>query len=74
MDEMALPFPSPAGYAEYLAAEACSEVRHEFHDGVTVAMAGGTPEHSLLCARVLVVLGNALEGQPYRPFESNLRL
>lgn len=71
---MAAPAARRSSYSEYLAAEARSEVKHEFHDGTVVAMAGGSPEHSLLCARVLLVLGNALEGRTCRPFESNLRL
>jgi hypothetical protein len=35
-------------YAEYLAAEAGSDVRHEFLDGRVCAIAGGTPEHGAL--------------------------
>src|SRR5262245_34789142 len=61
-------------YAEYSAREAESSVRHEFHDGAVIAMAGGTPEHSLLAARVLVALGRALSHGPYTLFESNLRI
>jgi Uma2 family endonuclease len=71
---MIAPAARPVSYAEYLAAEARSESKHEFHDGTVVAMAGGSPEHSLLCARLLLALGNALEGSDCRPFESNLRL
>ena len=33
-------------YAEYVAAEAASEVRHEFLNGEVWEMAGGTPEHA----------------------------
>ena len=36
-------------YAEYVAAEAASEVRHEFLNGEVWAMAGGTPEHACAC-------------------------
>ncbi|MBL9020574.1 MAG: Uma2 family endonuclease, partial [Myxococcales bacterium] len=35
-------------YAEYLAAEAASEQRHEFIAGEVIAMAGGTIEHGRL--------------------------
>ena len=35
-------------YAEYLAAEAVSDVRHEYLNGEVWAMAGGTPEHAAL--------------------------
>jgi len=39
-------------YAEYLAVESCSEARHEFIDGVIVAMAGGSLEHNRLESRI----------------------
>lgn len=40
-----------ATYADYLAAEQTSEARHEFIDGVIVAMAGGSDEHNAICSR-----------------------
>jgi Uma2 family endonuclease len=39
-------------YADYLAAEQRSERRHEFLDGVIVAMAGGSDEHNALAAKL----------------------
>lgn len=44
-------------YAEYLAAERVSDVRHEYLRGQVFAMAGGTPEHGRLAASVIVLLG-----------------
>jgi Uma2 family endonuclease len=38
-------------YADYLAAEQTSERRHEFVDGVIVAIAGGSDEHNALSAK-----------------------
>jgi Uma2 family endonuclease len=38
-------------YADYLAAEQASERRHEFIDGVIVAMAGGSDEHNAIASR-----------------------
>ena len=35
-------------YEDYLALEAESDVKYEFHDGFIVAMAGGTPEHGIV--------------------------
>jgi len=61
-------------YAEYLELERGSEVKHEFLDGAVVAMAGGTADHSLLGANVLVSLTNALRGTPCRVFTSDLRV
>lgn len=40
-----------ATYADYLAAEQMSMARHEFIDGVIVAMAGGSDEHNAICSR-----------------------
>lgn len=34
-------------YAEYLEQERASLEKHEFFDGRILAMAGGTPQHSL---------------------------
>jgi Uma2 family endonuclease len=45
-----------ATYAEYLAAEQHSELRHEFIDGVIVAMAGGSDEHNAISSRFTVLL------------------
>lgn len=33
-------------YKDYLALEAESDIKYEYHDGFIVAMAGGSPEHS----------------------------
>lgn len=61
-------------YAEYLAAEAVSEVRHEYLNGEVWAMAGGTPEHAALAAAMIRELGASLRGKPCRPFSSDLRV
>ena len=46
-----LSLPHRATYADYLAAEQGSERRHEFFDGVIVAMAGGSGEHNAIASR-----------------------
>jgi Uma2 family endonuclease len=51
-----------ATYADYLAAEQNSDCRHEFIDGVIVAMAGGSDEHNALTSRLAIVLGTRLTG------------
>ena len=61
-------------HAEYLAAEAASEVRHEFLNGEVWAMAGGTPEHAALAAALIAELGAALRGKPCRVYTSDLRV
>jgi Uma2 family endonuclease len=45
-----------ATYADYLAVERDSPVRHEFVDGVIIAMAGGSSLHSRLAGRFAGVL------------------
>jgi Uma2 family endonuclease len=61
-------------YAEYIAAEAASDVRHELLDGEVHAMAGGTPEHAALAAAFLGELRVALRGRPCRIYSSDLRV
>jgi Uma2 family endonuclease len=46
-----LSLPHRATYADYLAAEQGSERRHEFFDGIIVAMAGGSDEHNAIASR-----------------------
>jgi Uma2 family endonuclease len=46
-----LSLPRRTTYADYLAAEQGSERRHEFLDGVIVAMAGGSDEHNAIAFR-----------------------
>lgn len=61
-------------YAEYLAAEARSEVKHEFLRGEVWAMAGGTPSHAGMQVNVSSSLVVALKGRPCRVFSSDLRV
>lgn len=60
--------------AEYLRLEQDSVGRHEYHDGLIVAMAGGTAEHSLIAANLIRELGNRLKGKICRVYDSNLRI
>jgi Uma2 family endonuclease len=61
-------------YAEYLAAEAVAEVRHEYFGGHVWAMAGGTIEHGGLAVAVAREIGQALRGRPCRAFSSDVRV
>jgi Uma2 family endonuclease len=72
---MGRPAPSARmSYAEYLAAEAVSDVRHEFLNGEVWAMAGGTPEHAALAASMIGELRAALRGKPCRTYSADLRI
>jgi Uma2 family endonuclease len=52
-----------ATYADYLATEHNSRSRHEFIDGVIVAMAGGSDEHNAITSRFTVLCGTRLSGR-----------
>jgi Uma2 family endonuclease len=60
-------------YADYLALEASSNVKHEFLDGQIYAMAGGTPEHAALGAAV-IGLFPLLRGSGCRAYDADLRV
>jgi Uma2 family endonuclease len=60
-------------YAEYLALEESSSVRHEFLDGEIYAMAGGSPDHASLSAAVIRLVGAGLP-PGCRTFTSDLRV
>jgi len=61
-------------YAEYLAAEAGAEVRHEYLNGEVWEMAGGTIEHGALASAMAGELRVALRGKPCRSFSSDVRV
>jgi Uma2 family endonuclease len=51
-----------ATYADYLAVEHSSRVRHEYLDGVIVAMAGGSDEHNAIMMQFGVLCANRCAG------------
>ncbi len=61
-------------YADYLAIEDFSNVKHEFLLGQMYAMAGGTPEHAMLAAAVSGALYSQLRGGRCRVADSDLRI
>jgi Uma2 family endonuclease len=61
-------------WAEYLAVEASSNVKHEFLDGQIYAMAGGTPEHAALAATVIGLLFSQLRDGRCRAHDADLRV
>jgi Uma2 family endonuclease len=60
-------------YEDYLRALELSEVKLEFCDGEIYAMAGGTPTHAELAAKVARLLGNALPSACH-VFSSDLKV
>lgn len=60
-------------YADYLALEEESSIRHEYLDGEIYAMAGGTPDHAALSLSVLALVRAQLP-RGCRAFTSDLRV
>lgn len=58
--KVALSLPRRTSYTDYLAVESASERRHEFLDGVVVAMAGGSHEHNAIASRFAYLFGARL--------------
>lgn len=61
-------------YADYLALEEASNVKHEFLDGEIYAMAGGTFDHAALSVAVASAFLAQLRGGRCRVFSSDLRV
>lgn len=61
-------------FYDYIAVEEMSTIKHEFLDGQVWAMAGGTPEHAAVAAKVISLIDRQLEGQTCRVFSSDLRI
>lgn len=60
--------------AEYVDLENYSNVKHEYIDGLIIAMTGGTLEHSRLAAAILLELGIQLRGRPCAVYTSDARV
>jgi Uma2 family endonuclease len=60
-------------YAEYVALEDESSIRHEYLDGEIYAMAGGSPDHAALAGAVIGIFGSQLP-RGCRTFTSDLRV
>ena len=59
---------------QYLDLEEKSEIRHEFHDGEILAMAGGTYRHSQIFINLAAMFFRRLAGGPCQPLDGNLRV
>jgi Uma2 family endonuclease len=59
---------------EYLAWERRQETKHEYVDGVIVAMSGASLAHNTIVGNVVRVLGNALLDKPCRALPSDMRV
>ncbi|MEX1364520.1 MAG: Uma2 family endonuclease [Nannocystaceae bacterium] len=61
-------------HAEYLAFEREAEGKHEYVNGEVYAMAGGSPEHARLAARLSAQLLAGLASRPCDVFSADLRV
>src|SRR5688572_16708783 len=61
-------------YADYLAFEDSSNVKHEYLDGQIYGMPGGTPEHAALAATVIGLLFPQLAAGDCRAHSADLRV
>lgn len=65
---------SRVSFAEYLELEDRATAKHEYHDGIIVAMAGGTLDHGTVATNISREVGNALKGKPCRAINSDVKL
>lgn len=59
---------------EYLAQEVLADDRHEYIDGVVVAMSGGSIKHSRIKTDIARIAGSQLAGRDCEVFDSDLRV
>lgn len=59
---------------EYLAMERAAEDKSDYVDGVMYAMAGGSPQHSLIASNVNIELGSLLRDRACFVFNSDMKV
>lgn len=59
---------------DYLEAEQASDSKHEYFDGLVIAMAGASPRHNMISSNVVRLLSAALDAGPCRVFGSDQRV
>ena len=60
--------------AEYLELEHESDIKHEYHDGEILAMAGASHAHIRISGTINRLLGNQLSGGPCEVYLSDMRV
>lgn len=60
--------------ADYLSAEAASNVRHEYLGGIIYAMAGETKDHNQIVGNLYFALRQHLKGRPCQLYMSDIRV
>ncbi|MCP4395771.1 MAG: Uma2 family endonuclease, partial [bacterium] len=59
---------------DYLTAERQSDIKHEYWQGETFAMADATEAHNLIVANVVIELGGQLKKRPCRLYPNDMRV
>ena len=70
---MALPLPRLTP-RQYLQIERDAEHKSEYYRGETLAMAGGSPEHSEIAANLIGILRSRLSGKGCKVYTSDLKV
>ncbi len=60
--------------ADYLGFERFAGERHEFLDGSVYAMAGESPDHSIICFNLNTTIGLQIRGKNCRGYSPNMKL
>src|SRR5881396_2436680 len=60
--------------AEYLEIERAADFKSEFFDGEMFALAGGTPQHSLIGTNLVAEFRNRLKDKLCVPYNADLRI
>src|SRR6266436_1933213 len=58
----------------YIEMERAADFKSEFFEGEMFAMAGGTPQHSLIATNLARALGNGLKGGKCVAYNADLRI
>jgi Uma2 family endonuclease len=66
--------PNFVSVEDYLAAEATSDVRHEYLGGLVYAMAGETTDHNTITLNLAFAIRQHLKGRPCRLYTSDIRV
>jgi len=64
----------PISEKEYLEGELLSDIKHEFIEGETYAMAGASANHERIAANIVRKFGNHLEDNPCEPLGSDMKI
>jgi Uma2 family endonuclease len=59
---------------DYLAAEAASDIRHEYLGGLVYAMAGETTTHNTICLNLAAFIRGRLKGRSCKIYMSDIRV